>query len=904
MGNRVGRRAGAQPVALVLASLLAGGTAPSALGSPGPPQDHASPARFATAAPSPRLSVVVPGQSAITSFADASDDGSHVLLTSSTNLIPESPSSYVGLYDVMAGRILRVGGPNGHVAFEKATPDSSSVLFTTSESLLPEDGDSAYDLYLASGNETRLVSPGTLDSNMKTMFLADDASVAVFSTAEPVVPEDTDNAIDLYRWDAATGMVSLVTPGVPVDTSFAGATVDGGRVFVHVMEDFANVGTIDNLYVSTPTGLVRFGTGGVRAISSDGARVYFDSEHAFVPEDTDALSDGYEWGPAGYRLLSDPGVGWVSVRAVNDAGTSWIIEAQDRLAPDDTDATIDLYLGGEQPSLLTRGDADAYLMAATRDLSVIVYETASGIAPSDDDLSPDLYRALSADPDQVDLVTGSMGVLHGGRPVLEAMSPDGASVIVSTAEAIDEGDIDGVVDVYRWTATGHSILSPGGSKPVAFNGASLDTNRVFFRSQDQLVPADVNRLYDVYVSDVDTSPPTPTIDGPASPSEATVTFAIGSIGDDVVWFDCRLDGDPWQQCGETLTLAELAPGPHVLAVHGYDAAANRSLEPTLFSWTVAGGAADLVPPSGAPLIADGDPFTKTAQVLISTAATDDASGVVEMKISNDGVVWTVLPYASTQAWTLAPGGGTRSVYVSWKDGAANWSGVVSDDILVDLSAPVVSGLSWTPPSAGAALTGGRVPIRVAWIGSDTHSGIDRYAFSLSTDGGAFAVIVPSTTATSLVRNLAPGHAYRFAVQAVDRAGNVGAWAYSPTYRLTGISQSSGAVRYAGTWATSTSTIWWGGTARSSSRAGSTATYTFTGRSIAWVGLKGVGRGKANVYVNGVYKATVDLYSATTKKQLIVWSANYATSATRTVTIKVLGTSGRPRVDVDGFIVGS
>jgi len=66
----------------------------------------------------------------------------------------------------------------------------------------------------------------------------------------------------------------------------------------------------------------------------------------------------------------------------------------------------------------------------------------------------------------------------------------------------------------------------------------------------------------------------------------------------------------------------------------------------------------------------------------------------------------------------------------------------------------------------------------------------------------------------------------------------------------------------------------------------------------------LGRGKANVYVNDVYKTTVDLYSATTLKQRVVWSANYSTSATRTITIKVLGTAGRPRVDIDGFIVGS
>ena len=69
-------------------------------------------------------------------------------------------------------------------------------------------------------------------------------------------------------------------------------------------------------------------------------------------------------------------------------------------------------------------------------------------------------------------------------------------------------------------------------------------------------------------------------------------------------------------------------------------------------------------------------------------------------------------------------------------------------------------------------------------------------------------------------------------------------------------------------------------------------------------MKAYNRGKAQVFVNGVLKATVDLYSAATKKRVVVWSQTYTTSATRTITIKVLGTAGRQRVDVDGFIVGS
>jgi hypothetical protein len=118
-----------------------------------------------------------------------------------------------------------------------------------------------------------------------------------------------------------------------------------------------------------------------------------------------------------------------------------------------------------------------------------------------------------------------------------------------------------------------------------------------------------------------------------------------------------------------------------------------------------------------------------------------------------------------------------------------------------------------------------------------------------------------------------------------------------------VSQAYSAVHYGGTWTTSTSSIWWGETAKWSSKAGSTVSYTFTGKSISWVGLKAANRGKVKVYVNGVLTATVDLYAATTQKQMLVWTASYATAASRTVTIKVLGTAGRPRVDIDGFIVG-
>ena len=126
-------------------------------------------------------------------------------------------------------------------------------------------------------------------------------------------------------------------------------------------------------------------------------------------------------------------------------------------------------------------------------------------------------------------------------------------------------------------------------------------------------------------------------------------------------------------------------------------------------------------------------------------------------------------------------------------------------------------------------------------------------------------------------------------------------------KLTAVSQNSSGVKYGPTtsrWHLATSTIYWSGTAKYASTASSTASYTFTGRSFAWVSPKASTRGKASIYVNGVLKATIDLKSTSTLKQAVVWQTTFSTSAKRTVLIKVLGTSGRPRVDVDGFFYGS
>ena len=222
---------------------------------------------------------------------------------------------------------------------------------------------------------------------------------------------------------------------------------------------------------------------------------------------------------------------------------------------------------------------------------------------------------------------------------------------------------------------------------------------------------------------------------------------------------------------------------------------------------------------------------------------------------------------------------------------------------IDTVAPTVTA---PKTSLARAIFFGSAPaVKLTWSATDALSGADRYELARSVDGGAWVTVSKKIHgAPDALLALETGHDYRFRVRAVDRAGNVSAWATGSTFRFGGVQDTSASIHYGGTWTTQTGTSLWGGTTHSSTGAGATATYRFTGRSIAWIATYGPNRGKAQVYVDGVLKATVDLYASVTVPKGLVWTANYATSATRTVKIKVLGTSGRPRVDVDGFAVAS
>lgn len=57
-----------------------------------------------------------------------------------------------------------------------------------------------------------------------------------------------------------------------------------------------------------------------------------------------------------------------------------------------------------------------------------------------------------------------------------------------------------------------------------------------------------------------------------------------------------------------------------------------------------------------------------------------------------------------------------------------------------------------------------------------------------------------------------------------------------------------------------------------------------------------------MWIDGQKVADVNLYSKTTQWRRTVFNTSWATSGTHTLEVRVSGTAGRPRVDVDAFIV--
>jgi len=201
-----------------------------------------------------------------------------------------------------------------------------------------------------------------------------------------------------------------------------------------------------------------------------------------------------------------------------------------------------------------------------------------------------------------------------------------------------------------------------------------------------------------------------------------------------------------------------------------------------------------------------------------------------------------------------------------------------------------------------SLAGGTVPIRLTWSGHTLGpSGMGRWSLDRRVNTGAWTAVGGALAAPTSVSTGAAGSTVRYRSGATNGDGTLAAPVLGPALRVSLVQQSSRSMHWRGTWTTTTRGSPSGGSTRYATRKGASVSYTFTGRNIALVAARGPKLGRAQVYINGVLKDTVDLKGSTASRW-IAWQRRFTTSATRTIRIVVLGTAGRPRFDIDAFIV--
>jgi hypothetical protein len=305
-------------------------------------------------------------------------------------------------------------------------------------------------------------------------------------------------------------------------------------------------------------------------------------------------------------------------------------------------------------------------------------------------------------------------------------------------------------------------------------------------------------------------------------------------------------------------------------------------------------------PAGSVALAT-QPATGDADVVLDVTATDAISDIETVALSGDATTWDERAYAPQQPWTVdIAADGPQPVWAKWKDASGNWSAAVEGQVLVDTVAPT-AGVAITGLPGSGSVSSGKAPVVVALTGSDAVSGIAGFEVARKTDEGAWttptAVAGPTTSVV-----LATGHSHQVRVRSIDGAGNRSAWVTTAVLKLAAIQDSSSAVDYAKTWSKSSNAGYWNGSIRSAKTAGATARIRVTARSVAWVARTAAKNGIATVHVDGVKVATIDLRTSTTRKQRLVWSTSWNRAGTHTVVIKVQGTTGRPQVDLDGFVL--
>ncbi|MFD7893520.1 N-acetylmuramoyl-L-alanine amidase [Streptomyces sp. NPDC059743] len=284
----------------------------------------------------------------------------------------------------------------------------------------------------------------------------------------------------------------------------------------------------------------------------------------------------------------------------------------------------------------------------------------------------------------------------------------------------------------------------------------------------------------------------------------------------------------------------------------------------------------------------GTTYYTRAGITVNWSATTPASLISKYELLVDGKTAATTAGSVTSAKaTLAVGTHQIQVRATHQSGKTAVSAIAT--AVAETTAPSF------PTKPNLSLRTGTVnttavPVKLSWKATDNAALKEvRLTAPLAATYG------PTTTSANHTSK--SGAATSWSMTAYDHAGN------SATSSVSGtpvILQETAATK-SGTWTTKSSTSYLGGKSYSSSTKNASLSWTFTGRSVAWVVSRASTSGQAHIYIDGTKTATVDLKSPTTKYRDALWTKTWPTSAKHTIKIVVAGTTGRPAITTDAIV---
>ena len=246
--------------------------------------------------------------------------------------------------------------------------------------------------------------------------------------------------------------------------------------------------------------------------------------------------------------------------------------------------------------------------------------------------------------------------------------------------------------------------------------------------------------------------------------------------------------------------------------------------------------------------------------------------------------------------------GTYEVGVKGTNQGRTMTTTLSVNVVQDLptARPSITALM---PIVKMGLSDARV--RVVWpAATDPSSAIAGYEVQSSMKGGAWTTPIALTGAQhEAAYALRFDTSYRFRVRARDTGDNWSPWVESvAATSIHSVDDRSSSVIRRGTWFRESSATAWHRTLTGSRKAGSTLRMTFTGHAVAVVGPRSPHKGKARVYVDGVYIKTISMKTRSSTSRVVVFTRYFPAGGRHTIAVVAAGTGTWPTFRLDAFVV--